>query len=156
MNRGLLLVIALLFGCSHRAAARAPDGAFQLLDLREDQLIEGFRVSNIYIDSSDEIVGAKFVHADSGAPIYVLRMETVPQVFMWVDTPATSNQGLPHALEHLLAGKGTTGRYSTLLKTMRLSQSAAATALDFNFYSFSSGSGIGGFMEQFHAWLRAL
>lgn len=75
---------------------------------------------------------------------------------MWVDTPVDSNRGLPHALEHLLVGKGTTGRYCTLLTGMRLSYSQAATDEDFVFYSFVSGSGMDGFMEQFHCWLGAL
>ncbi|MGH9565182.1 MAG: hypothetical protein ACRD4I_04280, partial [Candidatus Angelobacter sp.] len=75
---------------------------------------------------------------------------------MWVDTPAESNAGLAHSLEHLLASKGTKGRYANLLKEMRLSRSAAATTDDFNLYSFSSGTGLAGFFEQFHAWLDAL
>src|SRR5205807_944418 len=92
----------------------------------------------------------------TGAPVFVLQIETVPQAFMWVDTPVSSGSGLPHSLEHLLSGKGTKGRYVSLLRDMRLSQSAAATWRDFNFYSFSSGSGMNGFFELFRAWLQAL
>ena len=39
---------------------------------------------------------------------------------------------------------------------MSLSRSAAATTDDFNFYSFSSGTGIEGFFEEFRAWLDAI
>jgi Zn-dependent M16 (insulinase) family peptidase len=39
---------------------------------------------------------------------------------------------------------------------MRLSQSAAATWRDFNFYSLASGSGMDGFFELLRAWLDAL
>ena len=116
----------------------------------------GLRVANLYADSGGHIVGAKFRDVRSGAPIYLLQIETVPQVFMWVDTPADSNTGVAHSLEHLLGGKGTKGRYVSLLKEMRLSRSAAATTDDFNLYSFSSGTGMDGFFEQFHAWLDAL
>lgn len=126
-----------------------------LAKLSKDQTIGDLRVANLYADSGSRIVGAKFWHR-TGAPIYLLQIETAPQVFMWVDTPTDSNRGLPHALEHLLAGKGTKGRYSSLLKEMRFSQNAAATFDDFNFYSFSSGIGLNGFFEQFHAWLDAL
>jgi Zn-dependent M16 (insulinase) family peptidase len=120
------------------------------------QAIVGLRVANLYSGSDGQIVGAKFWDIRSGAPIYLFQIETVPQVFMWVDTPAHSNTGLAHSLEHLLGGKGTKGRYASLLKEMRLSQSAAATTDDFNLYSFSSGTGMDGFFEQFHAWLDAL
>jgi predicted Zn-dependent peptidase len=127
-----------------------------LARLKKGQAIGGVRVANLYSDSDGKIVGAKFWHLRSGAPIYLFQIETVPQVFMWVDTPVTSNDGLPHSLEHLLGGKGTKGRYLNLLKEMRLSRSAAATTDDFNLYCFSSGTGLGAFFEQFHAWLEAL
>ena len=140
------LIIAAVISC------RGSD----LAALRPDQTIGSLRVANLYADSNGQIVGAKFWESRSGAPIYVLEIETVPQVFMWIDTPAQSNAGLPHSLEHLLAGKGTKGRYVSLLKEMRLSRSAAGTTDDFNLYSFSSGTGLDDFFEQFHAWLDAL
>jgi Zn-dependent M16 (insulinase) family peptidase len=127
-----------------------------LAGLKKGQAVGGVRVENLYSDSDCKIVGAKFRHIRSGAPIYFFQIDTVPQVFMWVDTPATSNNGLAHALEHLLGGKGTKGRYLNLLKEMRLSRNAAATTDDFNMYSFSSGTGLAAFFEQLHAWLEAL
>jgi Zn-dependent M16 (insulinase) family peptidase len=134
------------------AATSGPD----LAALKKDQRVADFRVANLYSDSDGRIVGAKFWHVPSGVPVFLLQIETVPQAYMWVDTPVDSDRGLPHALEHLLAEKGTKGRYFALLKDMRLSQSAAATWRDFNFYSFSSGSGMDGFFEVLHAWLDAL
>lgn len=127
-----------------------------LAALRRDQAVGDLRVANLYVESDGNVVGAKFWHTRTGAPIYLFQIDTAPQVFMWIDTPADSNEGLAHSLEHLLAGKGTKGRYATLLKEMRLSRSAAATTDDFNLYSFSSGTGLAGFFEQFHAWLDAL
>ncbi len=124
--------------------------------LKDSQELADFKVANLYSDPDGRIVGAKFWHVATGAPIFLLQIETVPQVFTWVNTPVDSNQGLPHSLEHLLAGKGTTGRYFSLLTDMRLSQTEAATARDFNFYAFSSGAGLDGFFELFHALIRAL
>jgi Zn-dependent M16 (insulinase) family peptidase len=124
--------------------------------LKKDDEIGGFRVANLYSDRDGAIAGAKFWHKGTGAPIYVLQIETTPQVYMWVDTPPQSNAGIPHSLEHLLAGKGIKGRYAALLTNMRLSLSAAATTQDFNLYELSSGTGLEGFYEQFHAWLDAL
>jgi Zn-dependent M16 (insulinase) family peptidase len=130
--------------------------SISLSALKRNQELFDFRVSNLYCDPEGKVVGAKLGHVPTGAPVFLFQTEAVPQVLMWVDTPATSNQGLAHALEHLVAGKGTKGRYSTLLKEMRLSASSAATFQDFNYYGFSSGSGFEGFFEQFHAWLEAL
>jgi Zn-dependent M16 (insulinase) family peptidase len=83
-------------------------------------------------------------------------METAPQAMLWVDSPTQSNSGLPHSLEHLLFGKGTKGRYASLLAEMRLGDKAAATFPDFTAFGFSSGTGLAGFFEELHAWLDAL
>lgn len=130
--------------------------AEDLSNFKRNQTIAGFRVGNLYTDSNGKIVGAKFWHILSDAPIYVLQIETAPQTFMWVDTPATSNRGVAHSLEHILARKGTKGRYLSLLRVMRLSQSGAATYQDYNMYCLTSGTGMAGFIEQFHALIDAL
>lgn len=127
----------------------------ELAHLKKGQSIADLRVANLYADADSQIIGVKLWHR-TGAPIYLLQIETVPQAFMWVDTPVVSNMGLPHALEHLLALKGTKGRYASAVTKMSFSKSAAATFKDFNFYSFSSGTGLDGFFEQFRAWLDAL
>lgn len=124
--------------------------------LQKGESVSDFRVANLYSDANGSIVAIKLLHVTSGAPVFILRMETVPQVLLWIDTPDDSNRGLPHALEHLLESKGAKGRYFKLLKDMRLSRSDAATAEDFNYYSFASGAGLDGFFELFHALLDAL
>ena len=151
--RSVLLVAFLLGAFLHSHAISGPTG---LANLKQDEELAGFRVQNLFVDSGNQVTGAKFRHVTTGTPVFVLRIETVPQVFMSFDTPPTSNSGLAHALEHLLAGKGTKGRYETLLRDMRLSATNAATTKDFNYYSLSSGAGLEGFFEQFHAWLDAL
>lgn len=148
----IIFVVCLLAVAHHCCRSSTRD----LAALKKDESVGGLRCANLYADAEGHIVGAKFWDVRSGAPIYLLQIETVPQVFMWVDTPADSNKGVAHALEHLLGGKGTKGRYVSLLKEMRLSRSVAATTDDFNLYSFSSGTGLDGFFEQFHAWLDTL
>ena len=139
--------------CAQALVAGAPDG---LSNLKRGQAIADFRLAHLYDDPDGKIVGLKLWHVPSGAPVFLLRIETVPQAFLWVDTPDESNKGLPHSLEHLLESKGTKGRYLKLLVDMRLSRSAAATDEDFNHYGFASGSGLDGFFELFHAFLDAL
>src|SRR5215469_10094925 len=156
MNGRKLLCVILSFVWFYAPGIISAGSKPQLSNLKENQQLADFRAKNLYADAQGQIVGAKFLHIQTGAPVFLLRIETVPQVFMWIDTPVDSNKGLPHALEHLLAGKGTKGRFFTLLKDMRLSQSAPATDSDFNFYGLSSGAGMDGFFEQFHALLDAL
>src|SRR5947209_337547 len=151
--------IILLFACWFSAILVKADTVSQqnhLSRLKLGQVTAGFRIEHLYIDERGQAIGAKFVHVRTSAPIFLLQTETVPKAFIWVDTPDRSDLGGPHALEHLLAGKGTRGRYVTLLTEMRLSETRAGTARDFTFYSFSSGTGLEGFFEQLHAWLNAL
>lgn len=152
----MLFAILFIFIIGALTCLSATRPADSLSGLTPGQERSGFRVVNLYCDENRRIAGVKLEHIRTGAPVFFLQMETVPQVLMWIDTPATSDQGLPHALEHLLAGKGTKGRYSTLLREMRLGWSSAATYQDYNFYSFLSGSGTDAFFEQLHAWLDAL
>jgi Zn-dependent M16 (insulinase) family peptidase len=156
LNKQALLTVVLLFAGLQASAANAAWHSGDLSNLKQHQQFADFRVANLYSDAVGRIVGAKFYHIRTAAPVFLLQIETVPKAFFWVDTPDHSDRGVPHALEHLLAGKGTKGRYVTLLTDMRLSESAAATYQDFNFYSFSSGTGIDGFFEELHAWLDAL
>src|SRR5579859_2373158 len=154
-HRTLFVIFAfLLFSCAHSLSGAK--SSTDLSTFRKDQRISDFKIASLYSDSDGRIVGAKFWHVPSGMPIFLLQIETVPQAYTWVDTPVDSDRGLPHALEHLLEEKGTKGRYLSLLSDMRLSQSVAATWRDFNLYSFTSGSGMEGFFEVFHAWLDAL
>ncbi len=147
-----LMCIIFVFLTLQRPALSSPD----LAALKKDQALSDFRVANLYSDSDGRIVALKVVHVPTGAPVFFLQLETVPQVLTWVDSPVDSNRGLPHSLEHLLVVKGTKGRYLNLLRDMRLSQSGAATFPDTVCYGFSSGAGVDGFFEQFHALLEAL
>jgi Zn-dependent M16 (insulinase) family peptidase len=155
MNWGFLGVV-LLSAWLEIAGLSASASAEDLSRLKSNQQVSDFRVTNLYADTDGRVVGAKFQHISTGAPVFFLQIETVPQAFIWVDTPDDSNKGLPHSLEHLLAGKGTKGRYFDLLQAMRFGESTAATYRDFNFYGLSSATGRDDFFEEFHALLDAL
>ena len=151
-----LLSAILLSACFEIAGLGASASAEDLSRLKRNQQVSDFRVANLYADGDGKVVGAGFRHIPTGAPVFFLQIETVPQAFVWVDTPDDSNKGLPHSLEHLLAGKGTKGRYFNLLQIMKFGLSSAATYRDFNFYGLSSATGRDDFFEQFHALLDAL
>ncbi len=154
--RQILLALALLFSCLQASGVGSAKLVQDLSALERDQTLAEFRVANLYSDAQGKIMGVKLWHIPTGAPVFLLQIETLPQAFMWIDTPDNSNRGLAHSLEHLLAGKGTKGRYCKLLGEMRLSQSAANTVDDFNYYGFSSAAGLDGFFDLFHAWLDTL
>src|SRR5690242_7648494 len=103
----LILKIVMLSGFVCPLLMGATEPGRNLATLKKDQRVSDFRVANLYSDIDGRIVGAKFWHGPSGAPVFLLQIETVPQAYMWVDTPVDSDRGLPHALEHLLADKGT-------------------------------------------------
>src|SRR5579859_746409 len=130
--------------------------AAELSSLKKEQRLGGFQVQNLYSDSDGKIMGAKFLHSSTGTPVFLLQLQTVPQVFTWVDTPINSNQGLPHALEHLLVAKGVQGHYFQLLHQMRLTPYGAATFSDFVAYDLSSEGSVDDFFESFHALLAAM
>lgn len=130
--------------------------SLNLSSLAKNQKLGDFRVMNLYRGVNGKIQALKMKHLPTGAPIFMLEIETVPQLLTCVDTPVNSNRGIPHSLEHLLAVKGTKGRYFNLLRDMRLGLSGAATFPDDVCYGFDSESGIDGFFEQFHALLESL
>jgi len=124
--------------------------------LKKHQVLADFRVDHLYSNSEGMIVAAKFSHVPTGAPVFLLQLETVPELLTWVDSPPDSNRGLAHSLEHLLIIKGTKGRYLNLLKEMHLSRGGAETSNNAVYYGLSSGAGVDGFFEEFHALLDAL
>ncbi|HEY6250427.1 MAG TPA: hypothetical protein VI685_10740 [Candidatus Angelobacter sp.] len=150
MILGLLVHVASYFCVVVQAnAAQALSG------LKQGDPVATFKLNNLYSDSDGTIVAAKFIHEVSGAPVFLVEAETVPQMFLWFDTPAHSNQGLPHALEHLLV-RGTKGGYFLALENMRLAQVGIASYQDFNYYGVAASAGMSTFSELFHACLDAV
>ena len=81
-----------------------------LKDLTEDQRIASFETEAVYLNQEGKRIGARFRHIPSRLVLDILRIQSLPQAFMWVNTPPPTDQGEPHTLEHLLLGKGTKGR----------------------------------------------
>ncbi len=118
--------------------------------------IADFQCVALYTNDMDQVVGARFDHTPSGFVLDVLRFETVPQSFVWVNTPPVSDQGEPHTLEHLLLGKGTKGQYVATLEDMSLSESSAFTRQLQTCYHFSAKGGNESFFTLFHEKLDAM
>jgi Zn-dependent M16 (insulinase) family peptidase len=137
------------------AVAAAP-AAVDLSKLTKDQAVNGFRVAAVYLNDADQPMGARFVHRKSGFTLDLLRIESVPQGFTWVNTFPVSDQGEPHTQEHLLVGKGKTGRSFAGLDTMWLSQSNAFTQQWRTSYNFNTNAGPETFFKLLDAELNAL
>src|SRR5580704_14655842 len=98
-----------------------------LNSLVKGAVVDGFRATAVYLNDTEKPMGARFIHLRSGFTLDLLRMESVPQAFTYVNSFPVSDQGEPHTQEHLLVGKGKTGRGFAGLGTMWLVQSTAFT-----------------------------
>lgn len=96
-------------------------------NLREGELVEGFRTDAVYVNESDKEIGARFRHIKSGMFVDLVQIESVPQCFIWVNTVPTSDNGAPHTQEHLLLGKGNKGRELGTRNELSLVSSSAMT-----------------------------
>ncbi|HEX8354695.1 MAG TPA: hypothetical protein VF611_17440, partial [Pyrinomonadaceae bacterium] len=95
--------------------------------LAEGKTVSGFRTEAVYLNDSDKPFGARFRHARTGFTLDFLQIQSVPQVFAWVNSFPTSEHGEPHTQEHLLLGKGNVGRAHAGLESMSLAGSSAFT-----------------------------
>ncbi len=112
--------------------------ADEFVSLQPDQPIADFRTEAVYDNESGHVVGARFRHVPSGFVLDLLRIQSLPQAFMWVNSPPPSDQGEPHTLEHLLLGKGNKGRYVASLEDMSLGSSSAFTMQVQTCYHFNA------------------
>jgi len=124
--------------------------------LQPNQVVNGFRVVNLYDNASGQAMGARFMSEKNGFIIDLLQIESVPQSFMWIKTPVTASRGEPHACEHLLLGKGNRGRYVAALEDMALANSTAYTQQYRTCYHFNTVAGDDTFYQIFEAKLQAL
>lgn len=146
--------IAILVSFIAMSAFAAPPVDFA--KLTKDQEVGGFRVQSVYLNDADKLVGARFVHRRSNFTLDLLQIESVPQAHTWVNSFPVSDQGEPHTQEHLLVGKGTTGRAFAGLDTMWLSQSSAYTGQWRTNYVFNTSAGASVFFKLLDAQLNAL
>lgn len=139
---------------TRRPAAKAAD--IDLGKLRKGGVVEGFTAEALYLDDREAPVGARFAHKKTGFLVDLLRIESVPQSFTWVNTFPVSDQGEPHTQEHLLLGKGTKGRAFAGLDTMWLADSSAFTEQVQTCYNFNTAAGADVFFDLFAAQIDAL
>jgi Zn-dependent M16 (insulinase) family peptidase len=151
MHRAIPLCLALLLAATTVFAAD-----LQLDKLKKGDAVQGFRVDAVYLGATDQPIGARFTHRRSGFTLDYLQIESVPQGYTWVNSLTVSDQGEPHTQEHLLLGKGTTGRAFAGLDTMWLSGSNAFTQQWRTSYHFNTIAGADVFFELFAAELNAL
>ena len=135
-------------------SAGAEDNFFE--NLQQFQKINDFEVENIYLNGRDEAFGARFVHRPTGFTMDIFNIQSVPQGFVWVNTPPRTDMGEPHTCEHLVLGKGNRGRYVASLEDMSLGNSTAYTSQIYTAYPFSSQGGNDIFYDLFEAKVDAL
>ena len=124
--------------------------------LTKGEVVDGFRVESVYLNDAEKPMGARFIHQKSYFTLDLLRIESVPQAFTYVNSFPVSDQGEPHTQEHLLVGKGKTGRSFAGLDTMWLAQSTAFTQQWRTSYPFNTNAGTDVFFDLFDAQLNAL
>src|SRR6185369_1546298 len=131
-------------------------GTDMLETLTKGQVLHGFRTEAVYLDDADAPLGVRLVHARTGFTLDYLRIQSVPQAFVWVKTYPTSDKGEPHTQEHLLLGKGNKGRSVANLEDMSLVSSSAYTEQWRTCYHFHTGAGADVFFRVFEARMDAL
>ncbi|HEY0157991.1 MAG TPA: hypothetical protein VGF28_11955 [Thermoanaerobaculia bacterium] len=128
----------------------------QLGSLEKGDAVHGFRAEALYLNDAGTPIGARFLHERSGFTLDYVQIESVPQGYTWVNTITVGDQGEPHTQEHLLVGKGTTGRAFASLDTMWLSGSSAFTGQWRTSYPFNTNAGKDVFFDLWAAELNAL
>ncbi len=131
-------------------------GQATLDNLTPNQKMASFETEAVYLNQNGKRIGARFRHVPSRFVLDVLRIQSLPQAFVWVNTPPPTDQGEPHTLEHLLLGKGTKGRYVASLEDMCLGQSSAYTEQTRTCYHYNTAAGAETFFELFEAKLDAM
>ncbi|MCA1620950.1 MAG: hypothetical protein LC795_16910 [Acidobacteria bacterium] len=137
-----------------RQSTQSPKVSFDTL--AEGQAAAGFRAEAVYLNDSGKPFGARFRHARTGFTLDFLQIQSVPQVFAWVNSFPTSEMGEPHTQEHLLLGKGNVGRAHAGLESMSLAGSNAFTQQWRTAYSMHTAAGSEVFYKLFESQMNAL
>jgi Zn-dependent M16 (insulinase) family peptidase len=124
--------------------------------LEPNQKFAALSVEAMYENENGNALGARFRHDATGHVLDILRIQSVPQGFMWVNSLAPSDQGEPHTLEHLLLGKGNKGRFVSSLEDMSLGSSSAYTERRRTCYHFNVDGDKEVFFKIFEAKLDAM
>lgn len=127
-----------------------------LKGLKENQVVEGFRARALYLNDAGDAMGARFVHEKTGFTLDLLRLQSVPQSFLWVNSWPTSDMGEPHTQEHLLLGKGNKGRAVSGMEDALLVGSSAFTMQWRTAYHFQTEAGADAYFTILERQLDAL
>jgi Zn-dependent M16 (insulinase) family peptidase len=152
----LLLSISTLTGGMPRVADAQTGNNVSLDALAEGKTVGGFRAEAVYLNDSDKPFGARLRHAKTGFTLDYLQIQSVPQVFMWVNSFPTSEHGEPHTQEHLLLGKGNVGRAHAGFESMSLAGSSAFTQQWRTAYHLHTAAGPEVFYKLFESQVNAL
>lgn len=137
------------------AAAVAAAGPADLSAYAKGQRVGAYAVESLYLDPAGAPKGARFRH-ERGFSVDVLFFASVPQVSLTFRSLPDDERGAPHALEHLVLGKGRTGRLMNTLMPLRMGDYSALTYSDVTLYQFSTAAGPREFYELQEVFLRAL
>ncbi|HEX5708995.1 MAG TPA: hypothetical protein VFX96_16965, partial [Pyrinomonadaceae bacterium] len=132
----------------------AADASFDTLT--PGKVVGGFRAEAVYTNDSDRPMGARLRHVRTGFTLDYLQLQSVPQIFLWVNSFPTSDMGEPHTQEHLLLGKGNVGRAHSSLEGMTLVGSSAFTMQWRTCYFFHTAAGPEVFYDVFESQVNAL
>jgi Zn-dependent M16 (insulinase) family peptidase len=110
----------------------------------------------VYTGDGHAVMGTRWINKKNEMPVVVLRIQSVPQVFLAFNTPPVSDRGEPHTGEHLLLGKGSKGKMLSLEQDMSLVDSTAWTSQTDVCYSWSCAAGKETFFRSVEQYLDAL
>jgi Zn-dependent M16 (insulinase) family peptidase len=139
-----------------RVAEAQSGNSVSLESLAEGKTVGGFRAEALYLSDSDKPFGARLRHVKTGFTLDYLQIQSVPQIFLWVNSFPTSEMGEPHTQEHLLLGKGNVGRAHAGFESMSLAGSSAFTQQWRTAYHFHTAAGPEVFYKLFESQMDAL
>lgn len=64
-----------------------------LAALTKNQSLDGFKAVAIYMNDANQPMGGRFIHEKTGFTLDLLQIESVPQVFFYVNTFPVSDMG---------------------------------------------------------------
>jgi len=152
----LLLIVSILSTGMPRLAAAQQSNNLSFDSLAEGEVVNGFRTEAMYLNDADKPFGARLRHVRTGFTLDFLEIQSVPQVFAWVNSFPVSERGEPHTQEHLLLGKGNVGRAHSGLEGMSLAVSTAFTQQWRTCYQFDTAAGPDVFYKLFESQMNAL
>ncbi len=131
----------LLFAVFLSALVSLARGDILLGKLEKGDTLGGFTTEALYLNGDNIPVGVRFRH-ETGAVMDYFRIQTVPQAYIWFNTPPESDGGEPHTLEHVVLSKGNKGKYAAALEEMSLGMSSAFTQQFRTSYSMNTSAGV--------------